>query len=154
MSKKLAIIKPAAINLPAVVPKPRKEDIINALVERARVKHAEENAKLEAQRAVAVEAFETALLAELTTNPSVFTRRVRNQAHWNPEVRFELEVLPPKFKKLRDAINAVSIMRSFDPVAIKKNIRDQLDTSGDRVQALLSNPDAVKALDATLARIA
>lgn len=68
MSKKLAITKPAmpsSLTLPPTAPPPRKEDIINAMVERARVKHAEESAKLNEKREAAKKALHDAIAAEL-----------------------------------------------------------------------------------------
>lgn len=152
---KLAIVKPAAINLPATTPPPRKEDIINALVERAMVKHQEEYDKLEAKRATAIDAFNTAILAELTTNRENFECRVSGaEGSWKPEVEFRLNVMPPRIQKLREAVKAIPRMKMFDAVAVKRQIREGIaGQTGDLVKALLANPDAVRALDATLEQL-
>lgn len=151
---KLATVpkKPTTL-LPVVQPPPRKEDVVKALVERARAKHAEERAKLEAQQAAARDAFDSALIAELAANPSAFERGIRCRSSYSPEVQFTLGVLPPKIKKLRDAINATPSLRPFDEKEVRKSIRESLGDSGSRVNALLNNPDAVKALDAMLEKL-
>ena len=149
---KLQLIKPAVANLPALTPPPRKEDILNAMVERARVKHQEEIDRLSAKRKETEEKFNAAVLEELRKNPQNFTTYVRNYS--KPEVEFTMEVIPPAIAKLKGAIRQVPTIRHFDPVAAKKHIRESLGASAtDRVKTLLSNPEAVKAMDAALEKM-
>lgn len=153
MSKKLAIVKPAAINLPATTPPPRKEDIINALVERARVKHQEEAAALDKRRESARIELEKAVEAEFWSKPSNFEKKFDL---WSGRIdlEFRLHVIPPHIAKLQRALKDIPALRYFDSAEVKKQIRAKLGTAGDRVKALLANPAAVKALDATLEQIA
>lgn len=152
MSKKLALVKPAAINLPATTPPPRKEDIINAMVERARVKHQEEAEALEKRRTAARIELEKAVEGEFWSKPSSFEKKIEL---WSGrvDIEFRLHVIPTHIRNLQKALNDIPHMRHFDSAEVKKQIRAKLDTAGDRVKALLANPAAVKALDATLEQI-
>lgn len=139
----------SAIALPTTIqPPPRKEDIINAIVERARVKHDEEGQKLEKLRKEAVNKFNAAVLEELRKNPSNFTVQVCN--YHRPEVQYTMEIVPVAITKLKEAIRQVPSIRGFDAVAVKRQIREGMNSASDRVKALLANPDVVKKLDAAL----
>ena len=157
MKKKLAITKPAASSalvLPPTTPPPRKEDVINAMVERARVKHEEQRQALVAQRENAVNDLNQALLDELKDKPNSFTINFHATYH-APEVEYILEAIPPHIRKLREKVREIPSMRDFDAVEVRRKIRSQYQGgSSERVQALLARPDAVKALDAALAKIA
>lgn len=149
MKNKLTIIKPAAINLPATTPPPRKEDIINAMVERARVKHEEERQKLTVQHQKAKKEFDDAVIEELKKNPDSFEITVN---HWqtSAKVEYRIRVIPPHLTRLKRLLDAVPSVGSFNPQEVKRQIREGMSTAGDRVKALLENPTAVKALDAAL----
>lgn len=157
MKKKLAVTKPAtssALVLPPTAPPPRKEDIINAMVERARVKHEEQRQALIAQRENAVNNLNQALLDELHNKPGSFTINFHGTFH-SPEVEYILDVVPPHIRKLREKVRDIPGMREFDAVEVRRKIRSQYSAgSSERVKALLASPDAVKALDAALAEIA
>lgn len=156
MSKKLAIAKPssvATLSLPPTAPPPRKEDIINAMVERARVKHGEEKQKLEAQREAALKELNAALLLELKSKPDSFTIHFHSQYHC-PEIEYVLNVVPPHIHKLREKLKGVPSVRCFDAAEVRRKIREQFTGAAtDRVKALLSNPEAVAALDTALEKI-
>lgn len=157
MSKKLALAKPAApstLALPPTAPPPRKEDIINAMIERARVKHAEESAKLNAKREAALNELHQALLDELKDNPGHFTLTFHGLYH-SPEIEYILKMIPPHIRSLRDKVKMVPSVGLFDAAAVRRKIRDQYSnvSAGERVKALLSNAEAVKALDAALEKI-
>lgn len=153
--KKLALTKlpkmlPA---LPSTTPPPRKEDIINAMVERARVKHGEEVASLHKKRDAAEKELRDALLAELKVNPQSFTMTVHGMYH-APEIEYSLDIVPAHIRKLRESVRSVPSLQPFDAGYTRRKIRDQFNASpDDRVKALLSNEDAVKAIDAALERI-
>jgi hypothetical protein len=151
-SNKLALVKPSAISLPAMTPPPRKEDIINAMLERARVKHEEESQRLKDEERAAKQKFDAALMAELKAHPEKFTIESKCWGG-SAEVHYVLHTLSPNLEKLRIAYRTAPTLRSFDAVAVKRHIRESMSTAGDRVKALLDNPEAVKKLDATLARI-
>jgi pyruvate/2-oxoglutarate dehydrogenase complex dihydrolipoamide acyltransferase (E2) component len=156
MSKKLTLAKPAAstLALPPTAPPPRKEDIINAMVERARVKHAEESAKLNEKREAAKKALYDAIAAELEKNPQSFQREINSYSH-RVSIEYVCRVVPPNITRLQAAYNAVPHIGLFDLAAVRRKIREQYSnvSAGERVKALLSNPEAVKALDEALAKI-
>lgn len=146
-------VNTSALALPSTIqPPPRKEDIINAMVQRAFIKHGEEKQRLEAVKQAAKDKFQAALLAELKAKPDNFSVKVSS---WGAaaEIEYRLEVCPPHIEKLRAAYKNVPTLGSFDEVAAKRQIRDGMNVTGDRVKALLANPDAVKKLDAALAAI-
>ena len=155
MKKKPAITKPATsvLTLPPTAPPPRKEDIINAMVERARVKHEEQRHLIATQRQAAVDALNEALLKELKEKPESFC--INFNMYDAPEIKYSLDVVPPHIRKLREKVREAPYMRGFDAAEVRRKIRDQYQaSSSDRVRALLASPDAVKALDAALAKIA
>lgn len=142
----------AALALPpSILPPPRKEDIISAMVERARVKHAEESQKLEDIRAKAEEKLNSAVKQNLETHPTNFVSRVHNYNH--PEVTFEMVTVPPNITKLKEELRNCARMKGFDAAHVRTEIRAGMNLSGDRVKALLDNPEAVKKLDAALEAI-
>jgi len=157
MKKKPAITKPATssvLALPPTAPPPRKEDIINAMVERARVKHEEQRQEHIARREKAVNELNEALLKELKDKPESFCINFHGSYH-APEIEYILDVVPPHIRKLREKVRDIPGMSGFDAVEVRRKIRDQYQaSSSDRVRALLASPDAVKALDAALAKIA
>jgi len=151
MKNKLALTTPIVKNLPALVPPPRKEDLITAMTERALVKHEEESKKLEAAKQVALDLFSAAVLKELKAHPDNFETRVLT--YTQPEVEYRMIVVPPHITKLKDAIRNAPSLRAFDFAATKKRIREGMNTSGNRVQALLDDPLAVAALDKALSKL-
>lgn len=143
----------STIALPSTIqPPPRKEDIINAMVERARIKHAEERQRLESLKQAAKDKFQAALLAELKAKPESFQVKVDT---WSgtAEVEYRLQVCPPHIEKLRIAYKQAPLLGLFDDAAMKRQIREGMNVAGDRVKALLANHDAVKKLDAALKAI-
>jgi multidrug efflux pump subunit AcrA (membrane-fusion protein) len=139
--------------LPSTIqPPPRKEDIINAMVERARVKHAEEEQRLEAIRNAAQSKLDAAVKKNLNEYPGNFTVRIRANYH-QPDVIFEMVAVPPNITKLKADLRECKSLRPFDEAAVKRQIREGMNVAGDRVKALLDNPDAVKKLDAALKAI-
>ena len=146
-------VNKAALALPSTIqPPPRKEDIISAMVQRAFIKHSEEKQRLADLQQAAKDKFQAALLAELKAKPDSFSVKVSS---WGAaaEIEYRLEVCPPHIEKLRAAYKSSPTLGSFDEVAAKRQIREGMSTSGDRVKALLDNPDAVKKLDAALEAI-
>jgi hypothetical protein len=141
-----------ALALPVTQPPPRKEDIINAMVERARVKHQTESDKLSAQKKAAEETLEKAVMEQLRSTPEAFESSVSCWGN-SATIDFRIRVLPPHIKKLQEAVNKVPRLASFNHVEVKKQIREGMNTAGDRVKALLDNPEAVKKLDQALESI-
>lgn len=150
---KLQIIKPAVANLPAITPPPRKEDILNAMVERARVKHHEEAQRLGAIRAAAESKLDAAVKKNFDEHPENYTMRIRAN-YQQPDIIFEMVAVPPIITKLKTEVRECKSLKPFDPVATKKQLREALGSSAtDRVKTLLANPEAVKAMDAALEKL-
>ena len=122
------------------------------MVERARVKHAEESKLLEDIRAVAESKLDAAVKKNLDEHPENFTIRIRAN-HQQPDVIFEMVAVPPNIAKLKAELRECKSIRHFDESAVKRQIREGMNVAGDRVKALLNNPDAVKKLDAALKAI-
>lgn len=150
---KTTALASTALTLPKIQPPPRKEDVINAMVERARVKHEEERVKLANNRAEAEKAAEKAIVDELKKNPQNFEMRVVGIEYGRAEVEYRLTVQPPHIEKLRLAVVRSPRLGNFDAAAMKRQIRAGMDTAGERVKALLADPSAVKALDTALAHV-
>ena len=89
-----------ALALPATQPPPRKEDIISAMVERARVKHQTEKDKLSSKRSLILDNLNNVVQAELAKNPENFEVKVRG-SYINPEVTYAMKGVPANIKKLQ-----------------------------------------------------
>lgn len=134
-------------------PPPRKEDIINAMVERARVKHSEECARLSVLRKAAEDKFNAAVMEELRKHPDNFSVRVCD--YRLPKVEYTMQVIPFAIARLKDAIGEVPSLYSFDAAEFQRKVRadTDTDTGGKRMKALLDDPNVVKALDSALDQI-
>ncbi len=142
-----------ALSLPATQPPPRKEDIINAMVERARVKHQAEASKLSSKRSAILSSLNNAVQADLAKNPENFDIRVRG-SYCSPEVTYGMKSVPAYIKKLQKEYDESPTMRNFDEQQVKRNIREGMSSSSStRVKALLDSPEAVKKLDQALESI-
>lgn len=141
-----------ALAIPTFVPPARKEDVITAMVERARVKHQEEREKYALNKEALNKAVEGAIIALFNESPHLFVQSVD---FWNnsAEIKFDCQKLPAKIVAVVAAARNAPTICSFDPVATKRAIRDGMYAGGDRVKALLDNPETVKALDAALESI-
>lgn len=136
-----------AITLPSTTPKPRKEDVINAMVERASIKHNEEAKRLESLRETAEEKVKQAVLAEFEINRNSF--EVEVCCYSSMELTFTAPTTP-EIAKLKKAVNSIPTLRPFDAADVRRKIREGMNSSKSRVQALLDNPEAVKAMDEML----
>ncbi len=150
MKTKSKAIIVAAPQLPATQPKPRKADIIAALVERAATKHYEvkkqADQKREAKRAEITEF----LKSEMAVSPHNFDVRL-SSAQYTPELEFTIKVIPAGLKRLQEELRKLPDIRDFDSTRTKREIIAALgDDNAARVKALLSNAEAVKKLDETL----
>lgn len=137
----------------SITPKPTKNNIINAMVERARVKHNQERGEYEAKRAKLKEKIDTAAMAELSRSPGTPQTKIRT---WTGSERVEIEytVKSPMLAKLIREYHDMPSPRHFDDVSVRRQIREGMSNqAGNAVQSLLANPDAVKALDASLEHI-
>lgn len=140
-----------ALAIPAAVqPKPRKEDIINALVERARVKHEAEAKMLKDRREKALDNLNHAVKSHFWANPSKWTDNVTTWTN-RVEIEFRCADVPAKIKALQQALGEIPSIRAFDAVEVKRRIREAMGQGkGAAVKALLGNAEMVKKLDQTL----
>jgi len=150
MKPKTTTLALATSSLPANQPRPRKADIIAALVERAAAKHYEvkkqADQKREAKRAEIAEF----LKSEMAVSPHNFDVRL-SSAQYTPELEFTIKVIPAGLKKLQEELRKLPDIRDFDSPRAKREIIAALgDDEASRVKALLSNAEAVKKLDETL----
>lgn len=136
-----------------LVPKPNKNDIINAMVERARVKHeAEAKAKKEAKEAAGKKIEEAAAAEFARHQPS--PRYVIHTWSNSRRVELEFQVTSPFITKMIAAYDAMPTLRPFDEKQVRLAIRKGMnDIRPNGVYALLENAEAVKTLDASLAHI-
>lgn len=139
-----------------VQPKPRKSDILAALVARARQKHqAEYDAHMKVIEKAGKEA-EEAVEALLKSSPQNFKKHVKI-SRWNdaPEIEFTLQIETPAvsaaLKKYKEVCR--QDLGGFDEAATKNRIAKTLDDSPARVTAILSSPQMVKALDKILTSV-
>jgi len=143
-TEQLAI--PASIN-----PKPRKGDIIKALVERARQRHVSSVADKQQKLVLAKAQLEEALLVELKDHPANFDISFSSHGY-TPLVEYEIKVIPPHIKALqKEVIKAGTYIPPFDATRVRKEIEASLaGRSADPVKALLANTDMVQKLDSIL----
>lgn len=136
-----------------ITPKPTKNDIINAMVERARVKHNEERDRLRKLREASMEKIKEAAKVEFQKNPPKPDLTVLTSSYYE-YVQFEFRVTSPELKNLMKEHEKIGSLRPFDEKEVRAFIREGMSTqTGNAVQSLLANPDAVKALDASLEHI-
>lgn len=141
-----------ALALPSFVPPARKEDIIAAMVERARVKHEAEREKLRLEKIELQKKAEESIIALFKESPHLFVQSV-DYLSCSADVKFELSKLPPKVQAAVSAERNAPTLCSFDAAEVKRSIRAGMYAGGDRVKALLNDANAVKALDAALEAI-
>lgn len=143
----------AAPQLPATQPKPRKADILAALVERAATKHYEQKKQADQKREEKRAEIISFMKAEMATNPQNFDVSL-SSAQYTPELEFTIKVIPAGLKKLQEELRKLPDIRDFDSARAKREIIKALgDDETSRVKALLSNAEAVKKLDETLEHI-
>jgi len=138
-------------------PPPRKSEIVAALVERARVQHAEEM-KAKTQQADALWAGVTQLVLKefraAIANPDA-NLRVNLWGGQNMCVNWD-GVATPEIRKANEAYKKVRAgITSFDPKRTKQEILFAMgtETTTERVQKLLTDPESVKKLDGILASL-
>lgn len=137
-------------SLPSTQPKPRKADIIAALVERAAAKHAETKKLADQKREAKKNEIIEFLKAEMEVNPQNFDVHL-SSAQYTPELEFTIKVIPAGLKKLQEELRKLPDIRDFDSARSKRSIIEALgEDETSRVKVLLSNAEAVKKLDETL----
>lgn len=144
-----AIIAPknSLAKIDKMVPKPTKTEIINAMVERARVKHELD----EKSRRIQADALKGKIikLADKLRKTAAFREPSINSYSSNPHVEYEVRVSSPELTELMKQWDEVRRGRAFDPKQAKEAIRAKLNNEPARVN-LLNDPEAVKAIDAKL----
>lgn len=150
MKTKTTTLAITTSSLPATQPRPRKADIIAALVGRAAVKHYEMKKQADQKRETKRAEITEFLKSEMATNPQNFDVRL-SSAQYTPELEFTIKVIPAGLKKLQEELCKLPDIRDFDSSRSKREIISALgDDEASRVKALLSNAEAVKKLDETL----
>lgn len=122
------------------------------MVERARVKHGEEREKLRLEKVALQKKAEEAIIALFNESPQLFVQSVDCWSQ-SADIKFGLSKLPPKVQAAVSAGRNAPTLSPFDATEVKRSIRAGMYAGGDRVKALLDNPEAVKALDAALEAI-
>lgn len=144
----------SALILPqTIIPKPRKEDIITAMVERARVKHEQAVAEYKEKQEALTAKIEAAAKAAFDRSPPTPKFNISSYRElFNVELEFRVE--SPLITSLCKQHKELRHPGFFSAPDVRRKIRDGM--TGERtngVQALLNSPDAVKALDASLEHI-
>jgi hypothetical protein len=131
----------------------KKAELITALVERARLKHLAEYEAWVAQKPIALAAYTAAVLADYEAHTDLYTP---GACPWSPMPTISIigSRMTPALNKLRVACEKPRPV--FDLAVTKARIRDAMNGNSAgcaRIQAVLNNPETVKALDATLEAI-
>lgn len=145
-------MKTEQLAIPAsITPKPRKGDIIKALVERARQRYDESVADKRKKVKLAKAQLEEALLVEMKDHPANFDIRFSRHSYI-PSVEYEIKVITPHIKALQKEVNKVdTYIPPFNATKVRKEIEASLaGRSADPVKALLANTDMVQKLDSIL----
>ena len=149
-----------ALALPStatITPKPTKTEIIEAMVERARIKTKEENDRRAALREkLMVKIKKEALKAIKGMTPVVD----QYSHHIDPDRRYctvtYTPIKTPELSSLLNEYHEIGGRIHFDVAETRKAIRAELTTKRDvsaGVQLLLANPEIVKSLDAAIEKI-
>lgn len=135
----------------AIVPKPTKTEIIDAMVARAKVKHDEENARREKLREGVKKKIEAAALkAAKSIKPTVSVYVYSHGSGNHCDVKIT-NVTNPELEKLFAEYQATARLH-WDEKEVRTAIRQELSGVGKQSPTrLLDNPEAVKAIDAKLA---
>lgn len=129
-------------------PKPTRSQLLEALLERARVAHQEAEAEKEAKRDK-LEAEGVALVLQEFKKAKPTADDVTFLHTWvNFPASVRIEISSPKIKSLQDQIRKLR-RTNFDEQSTKKLIQEKLKAPNP----LLGNEDTAKALDALLATI-
>lgn len=145
----LAPVKPQPL-IAKLQPPPRKEDVINAMLVRAREKFQAEKALRDVEITQMEAEIHRLAFAEMKKHKGLKPVSVYID-QYDECVDFKFEIKSPEIKGL--VLKYCELKRTkptFDEKATRQMIRESLDTSGQRVAAILSNPDAVKQIDRML----
>lgn len=147
MNTTLTKQKASLAKIETIVPKPTKTEIINAMVERARVKH-ELDEKARQMQADALKSKILTTARKLMKTAKADDGDIR---YWNNSQRvvFTTQVSSPELIEMIKQHEKICCRFSFDPKRAKEAIRAKLNNEPSRVN-LLSDPEAVKAIDAKL----
>lgn len=149
----LAVFKPKALPVPAVVPKPSKTDIINAALARAKQKFDERSEALRLQFEDIDSRIKAECLAELSKNLSAYDAKLGPLYSSFASATIEFDVDSPAIKKLLKERGKIETLGWFDANHERAKIREALDGAQDRVALILSKEENVKLLDELLLKI-
>lgn len=152
--KSLSIIKPEEAISKAVAPPPRRHEVVAAAVKRAEQLFKEEKKQKEEACGKSKEALNRFLLNRFKSQQKALTP---DFSYWSQgrsvEVRFSLVVDEEMTAKIQAHNNLAAECRiQFDEKETRRAITDAMrgGAPGDRVSAILANPETVKALDSIL----
>lgn len=143
----------SALSIPAVQgvqPKPTKTEIIEAMVARAKAKHDEESerrAKMRKAISAKIESLAIKLAKSKRPDVGIYVYSSAESSHCDVTVR---RVKSPELDALFDQYRAVERI-CWDEKKARDAIRREINGAINRNPSrLLDNPEAVKAIDATL----
>jgi len=141
------------LSIPETKPKPRKEDVIKALVIIARQNHEAAAKARKEERDRLREVYEKAVMAAYRKSPKAFNFRVNDYGGVaEVEFRAKYESLPENVKTARDAWQNCNLLAPFDESEVKAAIRAELtETTG--VSDLLANVEFAENAKTFLAEI-
>ena len=150
-----AVIKPKALPVPAIVPKPTKADVINAALARAEQKIDQENESNDLKREDVMERIKAqslALLKEQGVDAFEFSVDIRE---WGvcSTVGVEFTLDRPALRSLLKEHKKIPKHVRFNEVQERNKIKQALDSTQDRVALILSNEENVSLIDALLLKI-
>lgn len=152
-TKKTAlIVKKPELGIAKLQPPPRKADIINAMLARAREKFTTEQALRNAEREEIEKDIHALAFVEMRKQKGLKPSSIYIDK-WDCCVDFKYEIKSPEIKAMIAKHQQLGDKRTFDERATREAIRRSLDTTHERVAAILSNPDAAKQIDRMLADI-
>lgn len=134
----------------AIVPKPTKTEIIDAMVARAKVRHDEENARRKKLREAVQKKIEAAALKASKGMKPTVSIYVYDSGGSHCDVKVS-NITTPELQKLFAEYRATARIL-WDEKEVRNAIKAELAGTGKQSPTrLLDNPEAVKAIDAKLA---
>lgn len=149
----LTVVKPKALPIPAVVPKPTKSDIINAAVERARQKYEQRRDEILAQNEEVDGRIRAECLRLLSEDMSPYEVSLGYIQGKDASIQFVFDMDAPSVKKLLKEKSKIEAVGWFNEDRERGKIKDALDGTQDRVALILSKEENVKLLDDLLLKI-
>lgn len=137
-----------ALVIPPLVPKPTKTELVDALVDRAALKHAADSKINSDKKEALSKKIFTLALKRMTKSEKPYQQYIRSSRN-TPGVEIAWFVTSPEIEAAIKERDAIPWLGGFERSVIKRKIRESLATQPpSRPNPLLTNPTAIKALDA------